>query len=273
MPRREVAGGVAAGGEFPPRYRLYDMHCHLDRIENGVEVARELSQQGIAVFCNTVTPADYDVARERFRGRENVRVGAGLHPWWVPEDEDDGRRLAELAAERAAGSRYIGEIGLDFGRAHAGTRDNQVHVLEEMLRACAEHPMPAPRVLSIHAVRSADTVLDLLERYGLVRSTACIFHWFSGASGELARARRLGCLFSINEMMLATKKGREYARVIPEDRLLLETDAPPHLDAPYDAMAIEDSLERSLELMAGIRGVDPEALGESIARNSARLLG
>lgn len=264
--------GSAAGGGSSPRFRLYDMHCHLDRIENGIEAARELADRGVAVFCNTVTPTDFDVARQRFSGFSSVRVGAGIHPWWVPDDPLIAHRIATEAARRAESSRFIGEVGLDFGRAHEATRENQLAVLRAVLEACAEHPMPG-RIFSVHAVRSADTVLDLLERCELVRDAACIFHWFSGTSGELARARRLGCFFSVNDMMLATKKGREYARIIPEDRLLLETDAPPQLDVTYESAAIEGSLERSLKLIAGIRGVDSKSLGDLIAQDSARLLG
>ena len=53
-----------------------------------------------------------------------------------------------------------------------------------------------------------------------------IFHWFSGSSAQLKRARDLGCFFSVNAFMLQTKRGREYAKAIPLDRLLIETDLP-----------------------------------------------
>ena len=81
-------------------------------------------------------------------------------------------------------------------------------------------------MISIHAVRSATAVLDVLERRHATRSSACILHWFSGSSQELARARELGCHFSVNPNMLATKRGRAYVRQIPPNRLLLETDLP-----------------------------------------------
>lgn len=251
--------------------RLIDMHCHLDRMANGVEIAREAAQAGTGFFCTTVTPQDAASARERFEGYPNVRVGVGLHPWWIA-DGTCTMADAERAAEMAATSPYIGEVGLDAGKRGAGSLDAQQRALELIVRTIAERPLPR-RAISIHAVRTADAILDILDRHGLTEQAACIFHWFSGTSDELARARRLGCFFSINEHMLRTKRGREYARIVPADRLLLETDAPPALDAPYELAAIEGSLTAALGQLAQIRGCDIEALAAGIAARSARLLG
>ncbi len=252
-------------------WNLVDMHCHLDRMTNGDEIARAAEAAGIAVFCTTVTPRDTEAARRRFGAHPNVRVGVGLHPWWIA-DGACSLADAEQAAELAAASRYIGEIGLDAGAHRADSLDVQRAALDAIMRAMAEHPLPG-RVLSIHTVRAADTVLDMLARYHLDENATCIFHWFSGTSDELARARRMRCLFSLNERMLNTKRGREYARTIPADSLLLETDAPPGLDAPYRLEAIERSLETALAQLARIRHCDAKTLGDQIATHSARLLG
>ena len=44
---------------------LHDMHCHLDFMENGEEVAREAERAGSLLFATTVTPAGYEAARQR----------------------------------------------------------------------------------------------------------------------------------------------------------------------------------------------------------------
>lgn len=250
--------------------RLVDMHCHLDLMANGLEVAREAEGRGIGFFCTTVTPDGTQEARRRFASCPNVRVGAGLHPWWLADGtcgEADVERACELAAEAP----YLGELGLDGGRRGAGTLDAQTDALGRILRSAAAHPL-AGRVASFHAIRSAGAVIDLVEETGLTEGAACILHWFSGTTEELWRAVRAGFLFSVNEHMLATKRGREYARILPEDRLLLETDAPPELGAPYGLDKIERSLASTLERVAELRGCDPETLGASIARRSAALL-
>ena len=256
---------------FEHRWRLFDMHCHLDRMANADEVAREAAANDMALFCTTVTPADALAARSRFGTPPNVRVGVGLHPWWIA-DGRCGEIEIEQAAQLAAASRFIGEVGLDFGPRHAANAQRQLDALEAIARACAGHPVEG-RVLSIHAVRSAGEALDVFERHGLTASAHCIFHWFSGTSDQLARALDAGCLFSISERMLATRRGREYARQIPLDRLLLETDLPEQLDKPCSADQVEASLMRALHELAHIRGTDEHALSTRIAKTSSGLLG
>ena len=256
---------------FEHRWRLFDMHCHLDRMANADEVAREAVANDMALFCTTVTPADALAARSRFGTPPNVRVGVGLHPWWIA-DGRCGEIEIEQAAQLAAASRFIGEVGLDFGPRHAANAQRQLDALEAIARACAGHPVEG-RVLSIHAVRSVGEALDVFERHGLTASAHCIFHWFSGTSDQLARALDAGCLFSISERMLATRRGREYARQIPLDRLLLETDLPEQLDKPCSADQIEASLMRALHELAHIRGTDEHALSTRIAKTSSGLLG
>ncbi len=255
-------------------HRLYDMHCHLDRMANADEVIRAAAACGIALFDATVTPDDAVRAAARFAGHHHVRVGVGLHPWWLADGsctEEDVARAVELAATSA----FIGEIGLDFGRRGQEARELQCAAFERIVAAVAAHPLPH-RVLTLHAVAAAEPVLDALERHGLVgasapEGTSCIFHGFSGSSDELVRARRAGCYFSVSERMLASKRGRAYARQIPTDRLLLETDAPPQLDTPWSASDLDASLTRTLQGIAALRGVGESALGEHIARTSERL--
>lgn len=250
---------------------LIDMHCHLDRIVDGRELADEAAARGIGFFCTTVTPDDAQAATHAFADCSNVRVGTGLHPWWLADGSCGGADVEHLA-HAARTARYLGEAGIDAGAKHRATLTAQIDAFLRMATAAAAHPV-AGRIVSIHAVRSASTVLDILEETGLIHSARCILHWFSGTSDELARARRLGCLFSVNGRMLATKRGREYARIIEERQLLLETDAPPQLDAPYALDAIEADLTATLDALCSLRGCRADGLGPRIAERSRALLG
>lgn len=165
----------------------------------------------------------------------------------------------------------MGEVGLDFSRAHASTRAAQLCAFDRIVAACAAQPR-AGRVVSIHAVHAATEALDILERHGLPAHATCIFHWFSGSGEDLNRLRALGCLVSVNECMLATRRGRAYARQLPEDALLLETDAPAWLDAPCSAAELEASFAHTLSLLAEIRGTSTQTLAPALAETSVRLL-
>lgn len=129
-------------------------------------------------------------------------------------------------------ARFVGEVGLDFSARWNSSRDAQLQAFRRICSCACAPARIGPRVLSIHAVHAAAYALDILEESGAARACTCIFHWFSGTSEDLARARRLECLFSVNARMARSRRGREYIRQLPATQLLLETDAPTVQDKP-----------------------------------------
>lgn len=254
-------------------WRLADMHCHLDFMSNAPEVAQEARGLGLAVLACSVTPEGFLRAREELGDAPNVRLAVGAHPWWVADGRLNDEGVA-LTARLAGQEGFVGEIGMDLSPAHvdSGSKARQLAALERICTAAASAPTPGgrQRVLSLHSVRSAGAVLDVLERTGALERCACVFHWFSGTSDELHRAVGAGCWFSVNEMMLTTKRGREYARQLPEGRLLTETDLPPAGGEPFTAAGVASSLERTLGLLEQIRRRD---VRDVCAANAQELLG
>ena len=236
---------------FGDGFVLADMHCHLDFSSDAATLARLAQAYGVAAFSNTVTPEGYLAANKALAGFPNVCVGVGLHPWWVADGCCDAEQV-ELACRLIQEACFVGEVGLDFAPRREGTFETQLDAFERIVDACCAQN---GKVISIHAVRSATAVLDVLERHHATRSNACILHWFSGSSQELARARELGCHFSVNPNMLATKRGRAYAQQIPPERLLLETDLPEEGETTAQAgPAWITQLKRAAELLGEILG-------------------
>ena len=236
-------------------------------------VADEATALGLVLFDCGVDPHDFARAKKRACGRSNIFAGIGLHPWWLA-DGRCGNAEINLLCEVAAQERYIGEVGLDFSARFAGNEPLQVQAFDRLCDALVQHPL-AGRVISIHAVRSAGTVLDVLGSHELLTpspdSPAIIFHWFSGTSNEFVRARNAGCYFSVNERMLATKRGREYARQIPLDRLLLETDAPAQPQADASAQQLITSLKSVSRHIAELKNCVVES-AESIVLENSRFI-
>lgn len=254
--------------------RLFDAHCHLDFMSNMEEVARDAAADGLHVLATTVTPQGYLRAREALAGLPNVGVAVGAHPWWVA----DGRLSTadvEAAARLAGTTRLVGEVGMDFSPKHVpeGSKDVQRAAFRRICAAAATGSDPArPTVMSIHSVRSVAEVLDVLRATGCLERCRCVFHWFSGSSDELHAAVVAGCWFSVNPMMLRTRRGREYARQVPLRRLLTETDLPPGEDVPFSAAQIEAALQECLAGIAEARGCDAEGLAQAVCDNAERLL-
>ncbi|HIS40184.1 MAG TPA: TatD family hydrolase [Candidatus Aphodovivens avistercoris] len=274
---QQRAGAAAAASEAAPA-ALCDLHVHLGFAANAARLARDLAASGTGALCATVEPDEFLRLQRILPDLEEVRLGVGLHPWWIA----DGRcGEADVAAcERlAAQARFIAEVGLDFGRRHGTARDAQ---LDAFGRICAVAGRAGGKVLSIHAVNAAAEALDVLERAGCVGAAsgdgrgavapapcACILHWYSGPSDQLQRAIARGCFFSVGERMLATRRGRAYARAIPANRLVLETDLPEAPCNAYDAALIRASLARAL---AALEEVRDESMGAAVIRNSRMLL-
>ncbi len=233
-------------------------------------VADEATALGLILFDCGVDPHDFARAKKRACGRSNIFAGIGLHPWWLA-DGRCGNAEINLLCEVAAQERLIGEVGLDFSARFAGSEPPQVQAFDRLCDTLVQHPL-AGRVISIHVVRSTGTVLDVLGSHELLApspdSPAIIFHWFSGTSNEFVRARNAGCYFSVNERMLATKRGREYARQIPLDRLLLETDAPAEPQADASARQLITSLKSASLHIAELKNCAEESVESTVLGNS-----
>lgn len=255
--------------------QLFDAHCHLDLMAHPDAVADEATTLGLSLFDCGVDPRDFARAKKRACNRSNIFSGIGLHPWWLA-DGRCGTDEINLLCEVAAQERLIGEVGLDFSARFAGSEPLQTRALDRLCDTLVQHPLTG-RVISIHAVRSAGAVLDVLESHGLLipnpDSPAIIFHWFSGTSDELARARNAGCYFSANERMLASKRGREYVRQIPLDRLLLETDAPAEANTETSARQLADSLARASKVITQLKTRDAGSIESIILENSHSIFG
>lgn len=250
--------------------RFFDAHCHLDLMTYPNAVADETAAKGLGVFDCGVDPRDFTAAKKRASRYPNIIAGVGLHPWWLA-DGRCGPAEVSLLCKVAAQEHYIGEVGLDFSARFAGSEPLQIQAFDRLCDTLVQYPLTG-RVISIHAVRSAEAVLDVLESHGLLipnpDSPAIIFHWFSGTSDELTRARNAGCYFSVNERMLATKRSREYARQIPLDRLLLETDAPAEPNTETSAQSLIRSLIRTSERIASLKNCDAKHIESAVLANS-----
>ena len=221
--------------------RLFDAHCHLDLMAHPDAVADEATALGLGLFDCGVDPRDFANAHGRTRRPPTVIKGIGLHPWWLA-DERCGNAEIDLLCQIAAQERFVGEVGLDFSARFAGSEPLQIQAFDRLCDTLVQCPL-AGRVISIHAVRSAGAVLDV-------------------------RARDAGCYFSVNERMLATKRGREYARQIPLDRLLLETDAPAEPNIETSAQSLIKSLTRTSMRIASLKNCDAKRIESAVLANA-----
>lgn len=251
--------------------RYFDAHVHANLMDSPLNVARSSNEAELGLFTCGVTPHDYLKLAPQL-SQNNIRVGLGAHPWYISDGRVTEKDL-ELLLELMGETPYIGEIGLDFSSRYCvdGLQELQVKAFTKICTRTAELSHNGqPRVLSMHTVRSVDAVLDILEQTEAAQACIPIIHWFSGSSDELQRAIKLGCWFSVGEMSLKTKRGREYAKVYPKDKLLTETDLPSSDHTDISASDIVDSLKRALNGLSEARGYSVQS---EVMANAAGVFG
>lgn len=185
--------------ELPP----LDCHAHL-----APDVTQEQIRAlgGAVVFAVTRSLAEAELVAGR--ADETLVWGCGVHPGVAKArqafDED---HMRELLANFA----LLGEVGLD---RRAGHLEEQLKVFEAVLRAARDCPL----LVSVHSAGCTTQVVELADRFP---RSGLILHWFLGDAGEVDRAARAGCYFSVNSAM-----ADGLLRGIPPDQMLPETDFP-----------------------------------------------
>lgn len=219
--------------------RIYDAHNHLQDewlLPHLDQIAADLTKAGIAgAVVNGTTPDDWASVSALASRFPWVVPSYGVHPWDCGNRPSDwqGRLESRLATEPRA---RVGEIGLDrwiLDSAKpddprlAGLRraplDEQKEIFVWQLELAATHNLAA----SIHCIDAWGALLDTL-RQARRPGRGFLLHAYAGAPELVKPFADLGAYFSFNGAFLDSKREnqRNTFKVIPPDRLLVETDAP-----------------------------------------------
>lgn len=191
-----------------------DLHCHLDLYPNPIELAHKVNQLCDFTLLVTTSPKAWLETSKRMNEFQNIKVALGLHP----EIAHTKANELFLLVENIKHTRYIGEIGIDGSPSYRHTLELQTKIFETIIKECDN------KIISIHSRGAVKEVLNILVKYPNCGKP--ILHWYSGNLTELKTAINLGCRFSINLLMIKTKKGKEIIGKIPKELVLLETDGP-----------------------------------------------
>jgi TatD DNase family protein len=184
---------------------------------------------------------------------------------WSPEV---GRDLEELAKDPAV--RFIGETGLDW---HYDLSPREVQ--EAAFRAQIRLARTLRKPLMIHTRSAPEATLSILREEG-AEAVRGIIHCFSEDRAFAERALDLGFYLSFSGITTFKKAEaiRDVAAWAPEDRILVETDAPFLAPIPYRGKPNEPGFVRfTAEAVAGLRGLSSRRLAECTTRNLEALCG
>lgn len=253
---------------------LIDSHCHLDYF-TPMELPEVLARAAAAGVHEVVTIGTTMVQSQGLlaliEGHENLWCTVGVHPHHASEAPvPTPEMLAELTRHpRVIG---IGESGLDYFYDRA-PREVQGENFRAHIRGARLAGLP----LAIHARDAdADIARILQEERDDGGEFAFLLHCFSSSRALAEAAIGMGGYVSFSGILTFPRSNelREIARDVPAERLLVETDAPYLAPVPFRGKRNEPGhVAHTAKVLAEVRGMSPEALGDLTTINFRRLFG
>jgi TatD DNase family protein len=256
---------------------LIDSHCHIA----GPEFASDLDQvierarAGGVTGALVILAADDDPElRQADAVRSHwgdVRFSIGVHPHaagtYASEPGEAVRRVQQ-AMDAQPLARAVGEIGLDYHYDFA-PRDIQQQVFREQIRLARRLKRP----IVIHTREAEDDTFRILEEEG-ARDVGGVFHCFTGDRAMARRALEIGFHVSLAGIVTFPRalELKEVARMVPLERLLIETDSPFLAPVPHRGTRNEPArVARVAEVVAELRNTGVETIGDATRANFDRL--
>jgi len=251
--------------------QLVDSHCHLD----GEKYAQDLDAVLERAFEAGVTrmlcigtgdgPPELDCAIRLAERYSQLLATVGVHPHEASKVTaktfDDLRALGRHQKVVA-----FGEIGLDY-HYDFSPREAQKEVFLEQLKIAGELELP----LTIHTREAWDDTMSILGEHW---AGPVVLHCFTGDAEQARQALDRGYLLAFGGVLTfrSAENVREAARITPDDRLLVETDAPYLAPLPWRGKRNEPSfMTETVRRLAEVRGTTAEHIAELTTTNFERL--
>ena len=258
-------------------FSLVDSHCHIagpEFVDDLDEVIARAIAAGLTHALVILAADDQpeleqaDTVSSRWSG---VRFSIGVHPHAA------GKFSAEpAAAARAVGAaidvqpltRGLGEIGLDY-HYDFSPRDVQQAVFRSQIALARERRLP----IVIHTREADDDTFRILAEEK-ASDVPVILHCFTGDREAARRALDAGYHLSLAGIVTFPRalELQEVARLVPLDRLLVETDSPFLAPVPHRGKRNEPAhVTRVAEVVAGLKGVSTGEVASATAENFVRI--
>lgn len=249
---------------------MVDTHAHIEMCEGSPEeIVERAAAAGVdRILSIGLTGATFDQTLAIADGHEGVFAAVGWHPNETTGFGDaETERIAEAAKHPQV--RAIGETGLDFYRDSAPPEDQRRAFISQ-IEIATDYVLP----VSIHARGAESECLDILIEHGY-DLPAVVLHCYSDpAVLDRAIEAEFYCSFAGNVTFNNAADLREAAARVPDELLLLETDAPFLAPQPVRGKRCEPAhVKMTGEAVAELRGVSYDQLAQTVTANAERVFG
>ncbi|WP_300457578.1 TatD family hydrolase [Desulfobacula sp.] len=254
---------------------LFDSHCHIDDScydnDLGDVIDRAENEQVHGIMIVGVDHQTSLKAIQIAQTHDHIITSVGIHPHDAKHCSAETMTQLIRLARRNTCVKAWGETGLDYNRMFSPAKD-QEDCFKTQLETAGNLDLP----LIFHERDSNGRFYDILKSDG-PKSRKGVIHCFSGTREDLFNYLDLGYYIGITGIVTLKKRG-EYLRslvpLIPEDRILIETDAPYLTPAPQKNKVRRNEpvfVKSVLLRIAEIRQTDPETLSQTIFNNTRTL--
>ncbi|HEU4748143.1 MAG TPA: TatD family hydrolase [Gemmatimonadaceae bacterium] len=250
-----------------------DSHAHLaDAAFSGdrdAVISRARSSGALAIVCIGESLQAAGVASGLAAANPGfVFATAGVHPHDAA-GFDEARDIPLIRDRLRNGAVAVGECGLDYHYDNS-PRETQLTGFSAQLNLAAEERRP----VIVHTRDAEDDTGRLVAEASAAGVTG-VLHCYTGSHSLAEHAIAAGWYISFSGIVTFRKwTDADLLRLVPEERLLVESDAPYLAPVPFRGKRNESAwVVHTLTAVAAARGVDPSALGRATAENARRLFG
>lgn len=249
-----------------------DSHCHIDGDAfdgERDEIVRRAKDAGVKAMLNVGTgnPHDGEIEKavrvaERY---ENVFASVGVHPHDAKLYDDEAENNLVGLVKNSKKVIAWGEIGLDYYYDHS-PRDVQRNVFVRQIRKARELNLP----IIIHSRDADDETVEILTEECSYENFRGIMHCFGGTAKMAEDLMKIGFLISFagNVTFKKAENLREAARVVPLEKLLIETDCPFLTPIPFRGKRNEPSyVVHTAQFLADFYDIEVEKLADQTTKN------
>ncbi len=247
---------------------LIDSHCHLEYpglVEDREGVLARARAAGVGGFLNISTrQSEWDRVIGTAEREGDVWASVGIHPHEADTHADLG---AAALLEAAAHPKVIGigETGLDY---YYDKSDRQVQqaLFRTHIGVARETGLP----LIVHTRDAEDDTAAIIADEMARGAFPALIHCFTASAGFARKMLNLGLTISLSGIVTFknAKDLQAIAQDLPEDRLLVETDAPFLAPVPHRGRTCEPAfVADTAAFVAQLRGMEPERLHRATTRN------
>ena len=249
---------------------IFDTHAHYDDSrfdEDRDELLSSLSEKGVAHIVNCGCDLKSSLTTLALAEKYDfIYAAVGVHAHEAEEATDeDLQKIAELYKNKRVVA--VGEIGLDY-HYDFSPRERQLEVFEAQLALANELELP----VIIHDREAHEDTMKLLKKH----RPKGVVHCFSGSAEMAKEILKLGMYIGLGGAVTFKNavKPVEVAKMLPLDRLLLETDAPYMTPVPFRGTRCDSAhIAYTAEKIAEIKGIDVQELIDVCSENAKRLFG